>query len=319
MDMRRFGRTGLDVSAFTLGGGYVGGVLINPEDDTRAEALRRAVAAGCNWIDTAADYGKGESERALGRLLPGIGPRPHLSTKVRLDTGRLGDLPGEIRRSLEESLARLKVDRVELFQLHNPIVPRTGDGKVSPYHAMHAADVFDRLRGEGLFDWFGLTALGEAGPIVEVLSSGRYDTAQVYYNMLNPSAGRSMPEGWTGQDFGGIIEACTAREMGIMNIRVLAGGALTGAEPHGREVIVTSDADVAGEYERARKVLRRLGDAFGSPAQTAIRYALANPDLSTIVVGLASLAQLDEALEAFAAGPLPPDALDEIEAVFPEL
>ena len=319
MELRRFGRTGLDVSAFTLGGGYVGGVLINPEDDTRLEALQRAVAAGCNWVDTAADYGKGESERALGRLLPDVGPRPHLSTKVRLDTGRLGDILGDIRRSLDESLARLKVDRVELFQLHNPIAPRTGDGRLSPYHALHAADAFDRLRGEGLFDWFGLTALGEAGQIVEVLDSGRYDTAQVYYNMLNPSAGRSMPEGWTGQDFGGVVEACAAREMGIMNIRVLAGGALTGAEPHGREVIVTSDADVAGEYERARKVLRRLGDAFGSPAQTAIRYALANPDLSTIVVGLASLAQLDEALEAFAAGPLPPDALDEIEAVLPEL
>lgn len=319
MERRRFGRTGLDVSAFTLGGGYVGGVLIRPEDEMRLEALRRAIAGGCNWVDTAADYGKGESERTLGRLLPDIEPRPYVSTKVRLETGRLGDLVGEIRRSLEASLNRLGAGRVELFQLHNPIAARTGEGRLSPYHALHAADAFDRLRGEGLFDWFGLTALGETAPIVEVLRSGRYDTAQVYYNMLNPSAGRAMPEGWTGQDFGGIVETCTAQEMGIMNIRVLAGGALTGAEPHGREVGVTSGADTAREYERARIVGRRLGNAFGSPAQTAIRYALANPDLSTIVVGLADLAQLDEALEAFAAGPLPEDALAEVEACLPEL
>lgn len=319
MELRRFGRTGLDVSAFTLGGGFVGGVLIHQGEETRLEALRRVVDAGCNWIDTAADYGKGESERTLGRLLPDLDARPYLSTKVRLDTGRLGDLLGQIRRSLEASLERLGVGRVELFQLHNAIVPRTGEGKLSPYHALHAADAFDRLRGEGLFDWFGLTALGEAKPIIEVVGAGRYDTAQVYYNMLNPSAGRAMPEGWTGQDFGGIVEACVGQEMGIMNIRVLAGGVLASDETHGREVIITTDADLAREQARAKVLARRLGNAFGTRAQTAIRYSLTNPDLSTIVVGIANLSQLDEAIEAFAKGPLPEDALAEIEACFPEL
>lgn len=319
MEQRRFGRTGFDISAFTLGGGYVGGILINPEDETRLEALQRAVAAGCDWVDTAADYGGGESELALGRLLPDISPRPRISTKLRLDTERLGDLVGEVRRGLEASLKRLRLDRVELFQLHNPIVERTGDGKLSPRHALHMADAFDRVREEGLFDAFGLTALGEAGPIVEVLRAGRYDTAQVYYNMLNPSAGRTMPEGWTGQDFGGIVEACVAQDMGVMNIRVLAGGVLASEQPHGREVIVTTDADLAREQARARSLLRRIGSEHGTPAQAAIRYALANPDLSTVVVGLATLAHLDEALEAFARGPLPAEALDEIEAGFAEL
>ena len=319
MEQRRFGRTGLEISAFTLGGGYVGGILINPEDGTRLEALQRAVAAGCNWVDTAADYGKGESELALGRLLADVSPRPRISTKLRLDTERLGDLVGEVRRGLEASLKRLRLDRVELFQLHNPIVQRIGDGRLSPRHALHMADAFERVREEGLFDFYGLTALGEAGPLVEVLRTGRYDTAQVYYNLLNPSAGRTMPEGWTGQDFGGIVEACTAQDMGVMNIRVLAGGVLASDRPHGREVIVTTDADLAREQDRARRMLRRIGSEHGTPAQAAIRYALANPDLSTVVVGLATLAQLDEALEAFAAGPLPAEALEELEAGFAEL
>jgi L-galactose dehydrogenase/L-glyceraldehyde 3-phosphate reductase len=319
MQRRRFGRTGLEISRFTLGGGIVGGVLIHPEDGVRLEALRRAVAAGCNWVDTAADYGKGESERALGRLLAEVSPRPQLSTKVRLETGRLGDLEGQIRASLEASFGRLKVDRVELFQLHNPIAAQTGDGRLSPRDALRVADVFDRLRQEGLFRYFGLTALGETAPLVEVLRTGRFDTAQVYYNMLNPSAARAMPVGWTGQDFGGVIEACRGQDMGIMGIRALAGGVLASDALHGREVVITSNADLAREQARARVVAARLGTRYGTRAQTAIRYALANADLSTVVVGLATLEQLDEALEAFAAGPLPQAAMAEIETCYGEL
>src|SRR4051812_12097424 len=113
MGRRRFGRTGIDVSELALGGGIVGGILIHPADEVRLEALQRAVRAGCNWVDTAADYGQGESERALGRLLGRVTPRPHVSTKVRVDPARLDDLEGQIRRSLEASLTRLQTDRVE--------------------------------------------------------------------------------------------------------------------------------------------------------------------------------------------------------------
>src|SRR3954447_10778946 len=119
MRKRRFGRTGLEVSEFTLGGGIVGGILIHPADEVRLEALRRCVSAGCDWIDTAADYGRGESEEALGRLLGEVTPRPRISTKVRVEEGNLANLESRIRRSLEASLTRLGVDRVDLFQLHN--------------------------------------------------------------------------------------------------------------------------------------------------------------------------------------------------------
>src|SRR5690606_34774808 len=114
MERRRLGRTGLEISAFTLGGGAVGGILLRPPEPVRVAALERALAAGCNWVDTAADYGGGESERTLGRLLPGLPTRPHLSTKVRLDLAGPGDLAGQVRRSLEASLERLGTDRVDL-------------------------------------------------------------------------------------------------------------------------------------------------------------------------------------------------------------
>jgi D-threo-aldose 1-dehydrogenase len=319
MRKRRFGRTGLEISEFTLGGGIVGGILILPADEVRLEALRRAVAAGCDWIDTAADYGQGESEKALGRLLPEVSPRPRLSTKVRLDPAGLDDIEGQIRRSLEASFRRLGTDRVELFQLHNQIGAATGDRSLAVREILRpggVADVLDRLRQEGLFRWHGVTGLGETPAILEVLRSGRFDTAQVYCNMLNPSAGRAMPAGWTGQDFGGVIEACRSQDMGVMNIRVLAGGALVSGQSHGREVAVTSDADLAREQARARAIFDRLGTTHGTRAQTAIRHSLANAGLSTIVVGVATLEHLDEALAAFEMGALPQEAMAALDACY---
>jgi L-galactose dehydrogenase/L-glyceraldehyde 3-phosphate reductase len=319
MNYRRFGRTGLRVSAFTLGGGAVGGILIRPGEEVRLEALKRAVAAGCNWVDTAADYGGGESERALGRLLPQVEPKPYLSTKVRLDHSKLDDLEGQIRASIEASLTRLQTDRVDLFQLHDQIASRTGGRAIAASEVLRSggiADVFDKLRAEGYFRFQGLTALGETASVIEVLRSARFDTAQVYHNLLNPSAARPLPRGWGGQDFGGLIAACRAQDVGIMNIRVLAAGVLATERRHGREGMITADTDLAGEEERARLIFARLGETHGTRVQTAIRYALANPDLATIVVGLATLEHLDEALEAFAAGPLPPSALAAVETCY---
>ncbi len=73
MNHRLFGRTGINVSEVIFGGGNVGGILIHPDEATKREAVRRAIAGGINWFDTAAMYGNGQSEEALGRLLPESG------------------------------------------------------------------------------------------------------------------------------------------------------------------------------------------------------------------------------------------------------
>ena len=125
MRYRPFGTTGLQVSELVFGGGWVGGILIHQDDATKRAAIARALEAGINWIDTAPSYGDGKSERTLGWLLEEVPQRPYLSTKVRLDLGRLDDLAGQVQRSLEQSLERLRCDSVELFQLHNPIGPQT--------------------------------------------------------------------------------------------------------------------------------------------------------------------------------------------------
>ena len=105
MQTRTFGRTGLQTSELVFGGGWVGGILIHQDDDTKRAALRKALDGGINWIDTAGDYGQGQSEVALGWLLAELDPaeRPHISTKVRLDLESDESPESQIRRGIESS------------------------------------------------------------------------------------------------------------------------------------------------------------------------------------------------------------------------
>src|SRR5215475_550221 len=177
-----FGRTGLEVSELAFGGGVTGGLLINADEATRYNALRRAVSAGINWIDTAPVYGNGASEEAIGRHLASLSPRPHVSTKVRLEAEDLGDIAGAIERSLEQSLRRLRSDRLTLLQLHNHLGEGVGARvALRPEQVLGrggVADTFDRLRQQGVVRAVGLTVAGDTNACLEVIDSGRFDTAQ---------------------------------------------------------------------------------------------------------------------------------------------
>ncbi len=313
MKRRRFGRTGLRISELTLGGGFVGGLLLHAPDDTKRACIRACLDAGVNWIDTAADYGDGESEKALGWLLGELpaGERPHLSTKVRLDCSRRDRFPDQVRASIEGSLERLGVGRVDLLILHNPLTPEPGAATLTLDEARAVMDCFDRLRGEGLFDHVGFTALGHGPTVLAAIASGRFDMAQVYYNMLNPTAGFEAggAAGWTSSDFSGLLDACRAHDLGVMNIRIMAAGVLATDLRHGREIPITANADMAAEEARARAAQAALGERAETRAQTAIRFGLAHEAVSTVVFGVADMGQVHEALAAPGLGPLEADAL----------
>jgi D-threo-aldose 1-dehydrogenase len=319
MRYRRFGRTGLDVSQLVLGGGWVGGLLIHADDDIRRRAIRLALERGVNWIDTAPSYGNGASEEALGWLLGELDERPRLSTKVRLDPTHLNDIPRQIEESVAASLRRLRCDSVTLLQLHNPIAREPAGGAIGVAHVLGrggVAEAFERLKVRGITQFTGITALGDAAACRQVLASGRFDSAQVYYNLLNPSAARIMPPAWTGHDFAELIASCRAQDLAVMNIRVLAAGVLATDERHGREVVITSNTAIPDEERRAHAAFEVLGDTYGTRAQTAIRFALANPDLACVLVGVATFRHLEEALDAVELGPLPDEALARLEPLY---
>jgi L-galactose dehydrogenase/L-glyceraldehyde 3-phosphate reductase len=319
MKQRTFGRSGIQVSEIIFGGGNVGGIIIHKDDATKREAIRRALAGGINWIDTAAQYGNGKSEEALGWLLPEVKEKPYLSTKFSLDVDNLKNIPAQIEERLKASLARLKRSSVDLLQLHNRIGSKPG-GRVMTVEQIlgkdGVADGLDRLRDKGLIRYMGITAIGEAPAVCEVIGSGRFDSAQVYYNLLNPSAARRMPKAWTGHDMCGILDACRENNVAVMAIRIFAAGIIATDERTGRESVLTDNTVPAEEERKARAVLDAIGVGQGTRAQVALRFVLSNPDISCAVIGMAELHHLDEALDGAKMGPLPKDVLRRLDALY---
>lgn len=320
MNTRRLGRTGLDVSEIIFGCGAVGGLMINAAAGTRRAAVEKAVAGGINWFDTAAMYGTGKSEVHLGQALRDAGVSPHVSTKIMLDTSDLGDITGQVIARTEAGLARLGRESVDLVQLHNTIGPTVKDRLIDVDTVLKpggVADAFAALKERGLTRFTGITGLGDGPSCREVIESGRFDTAQVYYNMINPTAARAAPTISRGQDLARMIEAAATTGTGIIVIRAMAAGVLAGTGNNlDPRAFLTADTDYAEEARKAAAVFAALGDAHGTRAQTALRFVLGHPAISCVDIGAATLEQLDEALAAAAMGALPDDALAALDGLY---
>ncbi len=129
METRMFGRTGMRLSILGFGCGAVGGLMVRGDPRDQERTIARALAAGVNYFDTAVQYGNGESEKNLGRVLQNLKPaNVVVGTKVRLPSSDFGRIADAVAKSLEGSLARLRLDRVDIFHLHNPIT-ETGGGE----------------------------------------------------------------------------------------------------------------------------------------------------------------------------------------------
>ncbi len=312
MKYRRLGRTGLEISEIVFGAGFVGGVLIHQGEAMGREALERARALGIDWIDTAPSYGDGKSESALGKLLPAIGWQPRLSTKFRLEPGGPAPIATQIETSVEASLARLGVDSVDMLQLHNPLGAETDERHLGIDRVLEAggvADVMDDLRRRAITRHLGFTALGDAATLRRMVASHRFDTAQVYYNLLNPSAGRTVSAGWSSEDFGDVIATCQAHDVGVLVIRVMAAGILATDERTGREMAMYPSGDVASEEGRAGAVRAALVGEPGNRAQAAIRFALGHAGISAVLIGPSVPDHLDEAARAVDMAALAPETL----------
>ena len=194
-----------------------------------------ALAAGVNYFDTAVQYGDGESEKNLGRILERLKPaNAVVGTKVRIPPDAFGRIADTVTTSLEESLARLRRDHVDIFHLHNPVTEKGGGATLSVSQVLdEVVPAFERLRAQGKTRFLGLTAVGDTVALHKVINSGAFDSAQVVYNMLNPSAAAAMPSNYPAQDYGRLFDHTMKAGVGVVGIRVLAGGALSGsAERH---------------------------------------------------------------------------------------
>src|SRR6201986_262159 len=127
MQLRTFGRTGLKLSVLGFGCGAVGGLMVRGDHADQERTVAKALAAGVNYFDTAVQYGNGESEKNLGRVLATLKPANAIvGTKVRLPSADFGRIAAAVAESLEASLRPLRMERVDIFHLHNAITPAGG-------------------------------------------------------------------------------------------------------------------------------------------------------------------------------------------------
>jgi aryl-alcohol dehydrogenase-like predicted oxidoreductase len=323
METRVFGRTGMRLSLLGFGCGAVGGLMVRGDPLDQERTIARALAAGVNYFDTAVQYGNGQSEKNLGRVLQKLKPsNAVVGSKVRLPPGDFGRIAEAVAKSLEASLARLQLELVDIFHLHNAITESGGGEALSVRQVLgEVVPAFERLRQQGKTRFLGLTAIGNTGALHQVIDARVFDSAQVVYNMLNPSAAAGVPANYPAQDYGRLFDHTTAAGVGVIGIRVLAGGALSGSaerhpiaspppEPIGSAM--RYDADLA----RARRLMPLVTEGFAaSLAEAGTRFALSHPAMGTILVGIATPQQFDDALAAVKKGPLPHAALDRLTAL----
>ena len=311
------GSTGMAVSTLGLGCGDVGGLMVRGSARDRERAVAMAVERGVTYFDTAAKYGEGISEENLGRVWKVLRPAARLGTKVAIiPAGFDGSVGTWMVESLETSLKRLGVERIDLYQFHNPIAREPNGNCVSARVVIEeVAPVLLRLKAEGKVGHVGFTAIGDTGAVLEVIEKAGLETAQMVHNLLNPTATVSPPKGFVGQDYGRMMARAKARGLGTIAIRILAGGALSGVAE--RHPIATpsvrpigSDATYADDVARAQRLKLMIEAGYaGSLPEAAVRFGLSKPNLDIALVGVSTLEQLNAALSAVDKGPLPPEAL----------
>jgi aryl-alcohol dehydrogenase-like predicted oxidoreductase len=288
--------------------------------------VARALELGINYFDTAPSYGDGQSELHLGQVLRALKPQVYVGTKFRLEADDLKDVARAVARSLETSLGRLGLERVDLLQLHNPITTKPHPGWLEPQRVLgEVVPALQELRRQGKIRFLGMTAIGDTPAVHQVIDSGLIDTAQVCYNLLNPSAGMPVPPRFPAQDFDRLLTHTRAQRMGVIVIRVLAGGALSGvSERHPIAVPkvapIATGPDYAADVARAQRLseLVKAGHA-ASLVEASLRFAVGHPAVSTVLLGYSSLEHLELAASAMAKGPLPDAALERVSSVWREL
>lgn len=326
MEYRVLGKTGLRVSALGFGCGNVGGLMVRGAPAERERAVARALELGINYFDTAPSYGDGQSERHLGQALRALRANVYVGTKFRLAPRDMSDAGGAIGRSLEASLDRLGMDRVDLLQLHNPIVPEPRDGALGVREVLDdVAPALQALQQQGKIRFYGITARGDTTALHRAISAGVLHTAQVCYNLLNPSAGVDLPAGFPAQNFRRLLDRAREQRIGVIGIRVLAAGAISGTEA--RHAIaapavdpIASGPDYQTDVERAR-ILRALVDEGHAESliEASLRFALSAAAVSTVLVGYSSLDHLEYAAASLAKGPLPETAVARLSALWTQL
>jgi len=313
MQQKSFGRLP-PVSALTLGGGGLGMLWGETTVEECVATVHEAVASGITLFDLAPRYGDGKAEEIVGTAFAGqLPPGVRVTSKCNLGNAPPAEIETLLRRSIEGSLKRLRLDRLDLFFLHSNVVPdaaylaRQPDAaaRMTLYATFveHVRPLFERLVGEEVIGAWGLTGIGHPDTIIKLVGERPAPSAvQCIANLLDSPGGLKFFDGPAKPR--AVMAAARANRVAIMGIRAVQAGALTAT----LDRPLPEDHPEMRDYARAagfRDLAAELGD---NPAVLAHRYAL-SLDIDTLVLGVKNRRELAECVAAAEAGPLPPELI----------
>jgi aryl-alcohol dehydrogenase-like predicted oxidoreductase len=295
--VRSFGRSLQPCSILGLGAWAMGGggwaASWGPQNDTVSVAtVHAALDQGITWVDTAAVYGLGHSEEVLGIALQGRRKDVFVATKCTRRWRSDGSMyasgePASIRQECEASLTRLRTDYLDLFQLHHP----TSDV------ALEATwGEMIRLREEGKTRFIGVSNF-DVDAVRRCVTIGPVDSVQSSYNLIHREIEAEL------------LPFCQSQGIAVLTYGPLAHGTLTGSFRPDRlaeEDWRRRDSPLLDVPRSLRVVeaIRPLADEYGwTPGQLAIAWVLANPDVTSAIVGARSPSQIVSACEIARADP----------------
>ena len=298
MQTRRLGNSDLNITPIGFGAWAIGGggwaFGWGSQDDAQSIAtIREAVSLGINWIDTAAVYGLGHSEEVVAKALDGVSPRPYVFTKC----GRVWDenrqigkriKAGSIRKECEDSLRRLKVDVIDLYQMHWP----------EPEEDIEEGwEEMVRLKEAGKARWIGVSNFSME-QMARVSKFGPITSLQPPYSLIRPEVEES------------ILPYCRANNTGTIAYSPMASGLLTGTMSRERIAALPADdwrKEKNKHYQeplltrnlRLAELLKSIAARHGKSAgEAAIAWVLRHPAITGAIVGARRPGQLKELLGA---------------------
>lgn len=292
MRYRALGKTGFSVSEIGYGGWGIGKKgWIGADDKESLASLNRAIDLGLNFIDTALVYGDGHSERLIGQVVRGRSERVYVATKVPPKNRILPAPPGvhadeafpgsHIVECTEQSLSNLGIETIDIQQFHvwSDEWIEQGDW----------LETVQRLKEQGKIQHFGIS-INDHQPwnALRLIKTGVLDTVEVIYNMFDQS-----PEDE-------LLQACRQYNVGVIVRAPLDEGGLTGKI---RPESVFDENDFRTRYfrgDRKQEVFKRvqaiasdLEIGLDALPETALRYILSSPDVSTVIPGMRSVSHVD--------------------------
>ena len=292
MEKRRLGNSDLLITPVGVGCWAIGGggwaFAWGPQDDSKSiAAIRAALEAGFNWIDTAAIYGLGHSEEMVAKALEGVSPKPYIFTKCERTWDEHGKITPRLKREsirmeCENSLRRLKLDAIDLYQIHWP----EPDEDVE-----EGWETMLQLKQEGKVRWVGVSNFN-VSQLKRIQALGPATSLQPPYSIISPEIETEL------------LPYCKQNNIGVIVYSPMKSGLLTGKMTRERIAAMPEDdfRRRVAQFQEPKltrnlnlaELLRSIGNRHGrTPGETAIAWTLRHPAVTGAIVGLRSAEQLE--------------------------